>query len=129
MSCLHGHAQVSQNLCCLFGSARLAGQLFLQISALDKFQRKPGLSGMFADIKNLDDAGMLQLCDRFGLSNESICSLPPGMRAGQNHLDRDQTMQSDMASLVDDSHATATQLSKDFVVTDSQAGRYAGLRF
>ena len=48
--------------------------------------------------------------------------LSTGMRAGQNHLERDPAFECDLLGKVDNAHAAASQLVQDLVAWDGREG-------
>ena len=77
---------------------------------------------MLADVEDLDDVGVLELGDGLGLGQEAGGGLAAGVPAGQDHLQGDGAVESDLAGPVDDPHAAAAQLALDPVAGDDRHG-------
>ena len=60
----------------------------------------------------------MQPRDRFRLAQEPVQLFRPGLNAGTDHLQGDQTVQLVLPGLVDHPHATVAQLRQDLVVSD-----------
>ncbi len=68
--------------------------------------RQPVVLVYFKDLHNVR---MLQARDDLGLALEALPLRHPGMAAGKDHLQRHQTLQADLARLVDNAHATTAE--------------------
>ena len=73
---------------------------------------------LLADLVNLHDVGMLQAGDGFGLFTETSNLLGVGIFAGENHLERHEALEVDLAGLVNPSHPTAAQDAQDLITGD-----------
>ena len=82
-----------------------------------------------ADLVDLHDIGVMEPRDRFRLEPETVQLLRPGLEAGPDHLQGDQTLQLSLPGLVDHPHATVAQLLQDLVVSDLGPTRLADTFF
>jgi hypothetical protein len=95
-----------------------------QTPAVHELQRQERPAFVFADLEDLHDVGVLKARDRLGLAAKEGQGAIAGVRSGQDHLERDHSVQGEMTGLVDDAHAAAAQLAQDFVTGhDRQRGR------
>ena len=94
---------------------RLAANRLGEATPGDELQRKVRQPVVVADLVNLDDSRVLNLGDRTGLDVEPRDLVTRGMRPGQDHLERDQPIQSNVPGLVDDAHPAAADLGDDHV--------------
>ncbi len=87
---------------------------------------------MLADLKDLHDVGMLQPRDRLGFNAEARQARRPRVDAGQDHLQRDDTVSLHLPRLVDNPHPALTEDVEDLVAgharQDSRFGPYAHRR-
>ena len=92
-------------------------------------RREVGEAAGLADVVDLDDVGVLEAGDGLGLLVEPRQGDGAGVGAGQDHLERDQTIQVDLAGLVNDPHAAPAQLLEDLEAGDDwPPGRSPGSR-
>ncbi len=82
--------------------------------------REPFIVAVFVD---LDNSRVLDLRDGAGLGMESSDLLRRGMRAGQDHFQRDQSIQPQMPGFVDDAHPAPADLGDDLVPWHSRRRR------
>jgi hypothetical protein len=73
---------------------------------------------VLAGVEQRHDVGMMQAGDRLGLRQEAHHLVWPGVGAGEDHLQRDDPAQAQVARLVDDAHAAAAQLLQVLVAGD-----------
>ena len=106
-----------------------AGQPVGEAAPFQQLQRDKGKAGGLADVVDLHDIGMMQPGDRFRLAPETVQVLRPGLEAGTDHLQGDQTVQLVLPGLVDHPHATVAQLRQDVVVSDLGPTRLADTFF
>ena len=97
-----------------------AVDLLGEAAAVDEFEGEVGEATGLADVVDLDDIGVLEAGDGLGLPVEAGQGLGAGVGAGQDHLERDQTTQVDLAGLVNDPHAAAAQLLEDLEAGDGR---------
>ncbi len=107
----------------LAGGQRCAVQPLRQAAAGAVFQREEGQAVVFADLVDLDDVGMLQAGDRFGLGPEALQLLAARDGAAQDHLEGDQAFELGLLGLVDDAHAAAAQFADEGVARDGRQRR------
>jgi hypothetical protein len=107
-----------------------------KVAAVDEFQREVGEATGQADVVDLDDVGVLKAGDGLGLFQEPRQGAGVGVIAGQDHLERDNPSQVDLAGLVNDPHAPAPQFLEDLEAWDGRptdrsrrAGRVRTRRF
>ena len=81
----------------------------------DKLQREVRQPVVVAVVVDLDNPRVLDLGDGVGLGVEPSDLVGGGVRPGQNHLQRDQSIQSDVPGFVDDAHAASADLRDDLV--------------
>ena len=103
-----------------------AGYFLCKAAALKEFQGEVRKPVLFADVVNLHNVGVPDPGDRFRLQAEARQLLRPGMLAGKDHLQRDEPIQLEMACLVDNAHAAATQLGHDVVALNDRSFARAG---
>jgi hypothetical protein len=94
---------------------RLAGQLAVEAAAAHELQGAERPAVYFADLENLHDVGVLDVGQRLRLLAEALHLGRPGVGAGEDHLQRHDAAQADVAGLVDDAHAAAPQLPQHLV--------------
>ena len=87
----------------------------VQAAAGAELQREERLALVLADLVDLDDVGVLQAGDGLRLGAEAVALVAPGMAAGQDHLESDEAVESELPRLVDDAHAAAADLLHDLV--------------
>jgi len=73
---------------------------------------------LFAHVIDGDDVGMFQVGRRFGLDIETSDVFLGGQIARQYHLQRNDAVSLYLAGLVNDAHATASDLAQEFVVAE-----------
>ena len=103
-----------------FGRPGGAVELLRQAAPLQVFELEIGPVVVVAEAVDLDDVGMAQLRDRLGLGEEANGRLVTGVFTRQDHLERDDAVELDLAGLVDDSHAAAAQHAFDLVAGDAR---------
>ncbi len=79
------------------------------------------LSVDLADFIDGHDVGMFQPCGRFSFDIKALNVFLASQIPTQNHLNRDGAVQTDLPSTIDDAHATAGDLSFNFVVPKNLA--------
>ena len=89
-----------------------------EAATVDEFEGEVREAADLADVVDLDDVGVLEAGEGLGLLVEPRQGDGAGVGAGQDHLERDQTIQADLAGLVDDSHAAPAQLLEDLEAGD-----------
>jgi len=93
---------------------------------LHKIHREVILSFGLADFVNGHDIRVLKACSRGGLLPEPLHKFRTGKLAGQDHLNRDLTVQTLLPRAKNDAHAAARHFPEQFVVpkrTRKVAGR------
>src|SRR4051812_11449919 len=73
-----------------------------QVAARDELQGEVWATFRLADVVDADDVWMVQASDGLRFLPEAREVARPGVPAGQDHFERDQPVQTLMASLVDD---------------------------
>src|SRR6516162_5459552 len=86
-----------------------ATQMVRQAAASDQLQGKEGPALMATDLVNVDNIGVFQLGDGFGLGAEACHLLGPGVLPPTDHLERDQTVEDGLSGLVHYPHAPPPQ--------------------
>ncbi len=81
---------------------------------------------MLADFKDLHDVGVLQAGDGLDLGAEAGQLVRARLRAGQDHLQRDQPTEAQLARLVDDAHAAPAQFPQQLVTGHGRPARRQG---
>ena len=81
-----------------------ARDLLIERTALDKLEREERLAVVIANVEDLDDIRVLEVSNSLRLNLEKLRSL---LRIAHHHLERDHTIELEMTSLVDNSHAPA----------------------
>jgi len=74
---------------------------------------------VFTHLVDLHDVRMLEPGDRLGLALKAGQVVPPGVGAGQDHLEGDQASRFHLSRLVDDAHPTAAQFPQDLIAVDT----------
>jgi hypothetical protein len=80
-----------------------------QRAALDEFHDEVRPPVQLAAVVNLDDVRMAKASRRFGLAQEPTPLLRLSVRAGQQHLQGDGTVETEVTGLVHDAHAAETE--------------------
>ncbi len=111
------------------GLARRRGLCRLgQAAPGDEFHRVVGTPFRVAHVIDLHHVGVPEGRNGLGLSLESLAR--PGMGPGDGHLDRDDPVQSQVASPVDDPHPASTQEALYLITGDlRQVGGFSIPRF
>ena len=99
-----------------------------QAPAADELHLEVGEAGVLVDVEDLDDVGVLELGDGLGLGQEPGGGLGAGVLAGQDHLQGDGAVESDLAGLVDDAHAAAAEFAQDLVARECRVVTQGGSR-
>jgi hypothetical protein len=73
---------------------------------------------MVAHVVDLDDVGVAQAGDRLGLALEARPLVRPGVGAGEEHLEGDGAIESQMPGLVDDTHAAPAEEGLHVIARD-----------
>lgn len=94
-------------------------QSLRQRRALDQRHDEERLPVEFADLMHRDDMRMLELRGGFSLGPEAREVRRGRQPSGQNHLQRDRAVQTDLRCAIDDSHAAATDLFEQFKIADA----------
>ena len=115
-------ASFSTSSAASLGNSGAAGQLLVEAAAGTELQREEGTTLMLSDFVDLHNVGMLQAADRLRLGAEPRQVVGSGVGAGQDHLERDEAIESDLAGLVDDAHAAPAQLAQDFITGNLNDG-------
>ena len=71
---------------------------------------------------------MVQPRDRFGLRQETQACFRRRVIPGQDHLERDDAIEPQLPSLVDDPHAATAQLPENLVAGNGRNARWGRLR-
>ena len=125
---LHGAGEHFNQLGGAGGRPRVAGEALGQAAAVHELERQVRVPVRLADVENLDDVRVLERRDRFRLAAEPLPLGRPGVRAGQDHLERDRAVQVEVPGLVHDAHAAAADLVNDLVTGHQRRGEVGRLR-
>ena len=106
----------------LAGRPRVPGQVLGQAAAVHELQGEVRVAVRLADLEDLHDVLVLQRRDRLGLAPEPLPLGRPGVRPGQDHLQRDGAVEGELPGLVDDAHPAAADLPDDLVAGDQRRG-------
>jgi hypothetical protein len=117
---LDGVGQGADQLGCLRGGLRLAGEVAIQAAPLDEFHGEVGSAQVLADLVDLHDVGVLHTCRRLRLDTEAGPFLRAGQGAVADQLERDQPLQTHLLRLEDDAHAAPAQFFQDLVTGDGR---------
>ena len=95
----------------------------LSARPLEQFDRQIGNGdtvrpGERVDLEDLNDLGVLDAGEDLGLEEEALNGARVGRGARQDHLECDRPIQPLVASLVNDTHAPATDLSDELEAGD-----------
>ena len=103
----------------LLGITGTAGHLGGQgAGALDITHREKRSALVFPDFVDLDDVRVSQAGGRLGLLTEPGHVAVGGRTGRAHHFQGDGALQGDLDGLVDDAHASDSQLTDDLVATD-----------
>ncbi len=80
-----------------------------QAARREVLHRVEGQAVALAPVVDLDDVGMPQPGDRFGLGQEALQRLLGGVPAGRDHLEGDPSAEADLAGAIDHAHPAAAQ--------------------
>ncbi len=105
-----------------------AAELLRQAAAGAELQGEERQAVVFADLVDLDDVRVRQPSRRLRLGPEAGQPGGVGVASRQDHLQRHQPVQLQVACLVDDAHAAATQLPQHLVTRHLHARRLDGPR-
>jgi hypothetical protein len=111
-------ARVSTSSARLPGRPGRAVQPPVQAAAVDIFQLEERQTVGHSDVVDLHDVGVLEAGDGLGLGQEKDDRLVVGIGTRQDHFQHTGAVQQEFPRLVDDSHATPTQLAQDLVALD-----------
>jgi hypothetical protein len=114
----HGMRQLFDQRRGLAGFRRSLGEPASQAASLDKFEREVGAALMLAHSMDLNDAGVLELRDQLGLSQEPGEVLRRGLLCFGDHLDRYNAAEFPVARLVNHTHAASAEHAFDLVSLD-----------
>ncbi len=112
---LHGARQGFDELRGRFGVGRAPGDPLLEASAVNEFQREERPAFVLAGLVDLHDIGVCQLGDRLGLGAKPGQPHGSHVGPGQDHLERDQSLQPTVAGLVDNPHSASPELGQDVI--------------
>ncbi len=118
---VNGPCQGLDQMC---GVTRLqcnARESLRQALTVDILQGKEGTSVLLAHFVDLDDVGVLHPRQQFPLSPEPGQVLGAGVFARQDHLERDQPVETNLSRLVDNPHPAAPQLTEELVAFDTES--------
>ena len=102
----------------LGGWKRVALDLTVQRPARGVFQGQVQAPLVLTDLVDLDHVWVPQRGHRFGLAPQAEPFRAGGQRSGQQHLQGDQPIQTDLAGQVHDRRTAAAQLGENFVPRD-----------
>src|SRR5262249_30273054 len=95
----------------------------VEAAAVDELQGEERIAVFLADLVDLHDVRMPKARDGLRLQAKAGDLLGSGMRARQDHLQRDGPFELAVDGLVDDPHAAASEFLDDLVLADqSRAG-------
>ncbi len=97
-----------------------------QAASVAVFQGEERQPVLLTDLEHLDDVGVLQAGDGFGLGAKAGQLNVAGVRPGEDHLEGHLALQLDLPRTVHDAHAAPPQLGQDFVAGKAK-GRSLGL--
>lgn len=104
----------------------MAGDALLQAATVEIFQGDIWLALVFADFVNLNDVGMLQSGDGFGLRSKTRLSGCVGELSVEDHFQSDDPTQCKLTNPVNDAHAAAAQFGEKFVAGNRRQLRVRG---
>jgi hypothetical protein len=107
------------------GRLRPAGRSVGERAALDVLHHHERIPVVLPDLVDLDDVRVPQLGDHLTLGQQPgpDLGLGAGVRAGEDHLERDGRVQLGLPGLVHDPHAAAAEFAEDLVARDPRRGR------
>ena len=84
----------------------------------DQFHTQERLALMLTNFVNGDDVRMVEAGGGFRFAHESLHLGLAGEQAGQQHLERDGTVEADLPGAIDNAHAAAGEFAEQFVVAE-----------
>ena len=115
---LDGFRHLHHQLGGLPGQQRAIGQAVGEALTLDEAHTEVMLALVLADLVNRHDAGVIKVGRSLGLGVEPLDVGLVGELTGEDHLERDRTIQAHLSRLEHDAHAAAGDFADDFVVTE-----------
>ena len=94
------------------------GEGLCEAAPLDELEREVREVVLLTNLVDRDDVGMLHAGDGLGFGAKARALAPPGMRPGQNDLERDIAAKAQLLGAIDDSHSTPAQLTQDLKAGD-----------
>ncbi len=102
-----------------------AGELGQRL-ALDQLERNKGMPVLLTDIEDLHDVGMCQPRHDLGLGAKTRDMVRPGVVGGENHLERDQSLETQVARLVHNAHSTPAEHLENLIALHDGLARGTG---
>jgi hypothetical protein len=90
-----------------------------EVAAGDELHREEVLPLVFADLVDRDDVGMIEVGCDLRLGPEALHLHRRRELSRQDHLHRDDSIETDLARPVDDAHPAARDLLLQFVIAES----------
>jgi hypothetical protein len=96
------------------------GTVFLVVerARLDQLHGEVMTAGVFTDVINRHDVGVVQMAGFLSFHAETPDLLRGGQVAGQDHLERHDPVQALFPGAVNDAHAAASNLLKEYVISE-----------
>ena len=116
MSCIQGVGHLDRQAQQDFRLDRPAGNAMLQGHAIQKFHGDEGIAGVFADVVNSADIGMIKCGRRLSLALKAVQGLGIAGDFIRKELQSHEPVQPRVFRFVDDAHPATTELFDDAVM-------------
>src|SRR5207237_10932770 len=90
----------------------------IEAFTFEKLHDQIGISTVISQLIDCDNIRMLQATSGLGLAKETLEQIGIVSVAARHHLDRDQTIEEGIGSLVNNPHAASTEDASDVVLTN-----------
>ncbi len=115
---VHRPAHSDQNLDCLFRAGAAGSDHVRQTAAINQLHAEIVLAFVRADLVNGQDVGVIEVGGRLGLGVEALNIGFAGQLTGEDHLHRDQAIETDLAGFPDHAHSPAGDFFDEFIVAE-----------
>jgi hypothetical protein len=115
---VHGTRQLRQQA---HGGSMILAQadkLILQTAALDQLHAEVMLAFVFTNLVDGNDVGMIQIGHGFRFGSKSFNFCFASEVPSQNHLHRDDAVQTHLPCLIDHAHAATSDFLQQFIVPE-----------
>ena len=119
MGRIHTVSNLFDNLRGFFGAEWPVFEFVRETAALDEFQCHVRQVIVLFAVEDLHNIWMLECRHRFRLRKKSCQIIRTGMNAGENHFQRDNSIELEMLGFVHNTHTATTKFPKDFIAGNS----------